>query len=246
MPEKSGRTMLAEGWTYSEVEEPRLGRLLSPARIDVVVGEILANSRVSALNTNEPCDEPDGKKRKARRIVFSLEPLSEKACIAMDWLLNGAGGLRASYAADAESGVAANRTICLAIADALEAERLPIDPRYNAKTKAAFRAGIRAALCRDSAKVWYDSPTDKATGVSVLDGQIECAAWREGRQRADQLPEMLELSPGQVSVARLKGRYVPRPRALDCKGAFLDPNEEVYVPASKRTRAHQIHLLGWS
>ena len=236
--------MPPDGWKYERIEVTRLDWLLAPASLDAIVEEIVQSSCLTEVVLDSPCWERDGKG--TARIEFILWPLSNATTIAMDRLLNGAYGLRALHASDPQAGADANTAVCLAVAAAIEAERIAFDECCETHVRASLRAGIQASLSHASAKIWFDGPTDRAAGDSVSHGMVDCAVWQAGRREIDRLPERLALSRQQVEAAILKGTCVPKPLALNVEGAFLTHSGEAYTPIAKRARPMQIHMMGWS
>jgi hypothetical protein len=194
----------------------------------------------------EPCDEAKLDKVIADRVSFHLQPNSPNAHDALDGLLNGAFGLRARYCLSPEQGSRATAFVCNAIAAAVLERKIGyVSGESNPQLTALAQAIVRSLL-RPSAKVWFDPFTDKRAAI-LDEGHVLSAIWdRSRRQPALVEAALSDLSPQQIEASLAKGRTVPRPALLDVKGAFVTAEGSEYIPRSKRTRALQIHLMGWT
>ena len=143
-------------------------------------------------------------------------------------------------------GQLCDRFVCSAIADAILQRKIGLASGVSNQQVTALTQAMVHSLSWPSAKVWFDPPTDKrAAGLD--DGHVLSAIWdRSRRQPALVEAALADLSPQQIEASLAKGRTVPLPALLDVKGAFVTAEGTEYVPRSKRTRALQIHLMGWT
>jgi len=219
--------------------------------LDSIVDEILDNVEISVACPAEPCSESQMDGLEAYRVVLELKSTRNESCDdAMDQLLNGAFGLRARYAVDPSGGSEATHRVCRAIAERICANRIPFSAG-SADSAFSLRANIDPSVLLPSAKIWFDQRVDRAA-ASAEEGSLECARWiRSWSEDLEKFQEILSsdsfrLTTHQIQQAVLKGRTVPTICSLDLKGAFTTSDAMEYVPLNKRTRALQLHLLGWS
>ena len=110
---------------------------------------------------------------------------------------------------------------------------------------------MNPSLLLPSAKVWFGRKVDRAP-ASFCEGELDCARWIESRTKnpnsiLDSLSSNdFDLTMQQIEYSLCKGRTMPTTGSLDIKGAFVTDNLDEYVTLNKRTRALQIHLLGWT
>ena len=214
--------------------------------LDELVAEVLAGMVIGDIALKEPCDEAKREKLIAHRISFVLRPVNETASRAADRLLNGAYGLRAHYCNSSEEGTEANGAICRALAEAIQKGTIRTDGDISGQQVTAHADAIGESLTKSSAKVWFDAPTDRRA-ARFDDGEVLSDVWAQSRKDPKRVESALpKMSPQQIGVSLAKGPSVPQPIALDVKAAFIAPNGMEYVPASKKTRALQIHLMGWT
>jgi hypothetical protein len=214
--------------------------------LGVLVGDLLAHSDLCGIEVREPCDEAKLEKVVANRVSFQLQPRSANGRDALDRLLNGASGLRARYCLSAEEGRRANAFVCREVADAIRDWRIAFASGVSNDEAAALTQAMRSSLNKPSAKVWFDRPTDKRA-AAFSDGRVSSEIWDQSRRQPELVRSALpSLSPQQIEVSMAKGGTVPLPGFLNIKGAFVTAEGAEYVPASKRTRALQIHLMGWT
>jgi hypothetical protein len=234
------------GWQYQQIDKGRSELLLQMASLDQLVAGVLAGVVIEDIRLKEPCDEAKRERRIAHRVTFSLRPTNEAAADAADRLLNGAFGLRAYYCCSPEEGSNANSVVCLSLADAIRARNVRSNGMIPGEQLHLLADALGESLCASSAKVWFDPLTDKRPGT-FEDGEVSSDVWAQSRMDQKRVQSALpELSAQQVEASLAKGRRVPRPLALDVKAAFIGPDGVEYIPASKRTRHLQIHLMGWT
>jgi hypothetical protein len=173
------------------------------------------------------------------------EFISNASREAADYLMNGVSGLRATYASDHVVGSRVNSAVCQVIADAILDSRIKISRGTPNSVRETLRECVATSMSKLSAKVWYDSDTDKSSPDIQL-GTVSCSVWEANWIQFRGLAERLGLTDQQLQVSISKGKTVPRPRKLDVKGAFVYSDEQEYVALSKRTRPLQIHLVGWT
>jgi hypothetical protein len=234
------------GWHYGGLTVSRSNSLTRKTSIDQLVADILAGAVVDNIKLKDRCDEAKREKLTAHRVSFGLRPTNEYAAEAMDQLLNGAFGLRARYCSSPEEGSIANASVCRAIAKAILAQQIGAGDDISERALFIMPNALGESLAKSSAKVWFDAPTDKR-GVESEDGEVFSEVWKQSRIDQERLTSMLpDLSPQQLKASLVKGLSVPRPLSLDVKAAFTERNGKEYVQGSKRSRAMQIHLLGWT
>lgn len=236
----------SRGWQYQHVDRSRSKLLMRAGSVDQLAAEVLAGVFIDDIRLREPCDEAKREKVIAHRVTFSLRPISEAASEAADRLLNGAHGLRAHYCYSPEEGSDANRAVCRSIMDAIQARTITSIRTITEQEYRALVDALGESLALSSAKVWFDPATDKRA-VKLEDGEVVSDLWRQSRADPKGVEFALPgLSAQQIEASVAKGRSVPRPLALDVKAAFTEPDGAEYIPASKRTRPLQIHLMGWT
>ena len=97
-----------------------------------------------------------------------------------------------------------------------------------------------------SAKVWFDPTTDWRR-VAAADGHVTATTWYRNHRQPQLVREALPcLSAQQIEFSLSKGATVSLPAFLDIKGAFVTADGTEHVAVSKRTRAIQIHFMGWT
>lgn len=231
-------------WRYRRLGNERLELLSKQVSIGFLVDLLLANSRLAELDPEERCEERAG--RGSRRVKFALLPEGSTATDALDQLLNGAFGLRATYAASAELGASANQEICRSVASAFLENRIRTSEPL--RLLEILHSAIACSLSFPTAKVWFDAVTDRSSASVLLEqGEVECSAWKPvPDDETEALALQLGIGVQQLEETASKGRSVPRPRALDVKGAFIFANGDEYQAQSKRQRPYQIHRLGWT
>jgi hypothetical protein len=235
-----------QGWQYQLVDRSRSELLMRMASLDQLVAEVLAGVVIEDIRLKEPCDEAKREKRIAHRVTFSLRPINETASDAADRLLNGAFGLRAHYCCSPEEGSSANSAVCRSLADAIRTRSVRSNGTIPGEQLHLLADALGESLLSSSAKVWFDPATDKRPG-RFEDGEVFSDVWAQSRVDRKRVQSALpELSAQQIEASLSKGRSVPRPLALDVKAAFIGPDGLEYIPASKRTRHLQIHLMGWT
>lgn len=233
-------------WRYTALTHSRREALEEPLSLGHLVSALLAHSTLSGIDVRERCDEAKLQRVVANRVGFQVRPTTNNARDALDRLLNGAYGLRASYCVSPEEGIRATTFVCREIAVAIRKRSIGLASGVSNDDVAALNQAMKPSLTHPSAKAWFDPPTDKRA-VTLDDGHLSSAVWDRSRH----LPEVVQtalpdLSPQQITVALAKGQSVPLPAFLDIKGAFVTGGGTEYVPESKRTRALQIHLMGWT
>lgn len=236
------------GWVYKGMKSARLQNLMSQKPLGAIVEEILENAVISRANPKAPCEESKKFGILAHRVEFELTSRHPGCANAMDQLLNGAFGVRARYAVDADEGSNATGRVCRIIAEAIRTGQLPFSDDF-AHLECALRENIEPSLSQPSAKVWFGESPDRA-GASPE--ELECTVWIRSRS-ADQtgIQEALscngyEFTSQDFEYRIGKGRTVPTTKSIGIKGAWVTDNGVPYVTLNKRTRARQIHLLGWS
>lgn len=235
-----------DGWRYTHLAESRLHILVEQLSLERLIGDVLAHSDLCGVDVREPCDEAKRDKVIANRVVFRLQPRNRSACDALDRLLNGAFGLRARYCLSPEEGSHATGFVCREIAGAIVERNIGVASGVPKEQIAALTQAVGYSLCQPSAKVWFDGPVDKCA-ADLNDGHLFSAIWDQSRREPALVEAALPcLSPQQIGASLAKGRTVPMPTALDVKGGFATAEGTEYVPRSKRMRALQIHLMGWT
>lgn len=206
----------------------RFAASLGPERIDALEEvhsfEEIARSLVSSMRIQcthvDPCDEAGG----FNRLV---------ACLAVDRPLfdlyfNSRHGYRGAYFVSSEYGSEMNGVLLKLLAPALIEFRRHESMSSNLMSK---------SLLASPAKSWLAEV-----------GKGFCAAC-EGDWNApkDDTPEILnkrwEIAPAPNSRF---GRKAPFLEKLRVMGAFVNATGEEYVAIRKRTRANDIHDVGWS
>lgn len=234
------------GWRYTGLTHSRRQTLEEPAPLGYLVGALLALSDLGGIDVRERCDEAKLEKVAANRVGFQLRPRTSNAREALDRLLNGDYGLRARYCVSPEEGSRATAFVCREIAVAIRERSIGLASGVSNDDVKALTKAMEPSLNEPSAKAWFDPPTDKRA-VTLDDGQVFSAVWDRSRRLPEAVQSALPgLSPQQITVLLAKGQGVPLPAFLDIKGAFVTAEGLAYVPASKRTRALQIHLMGWT
>lgn len=231
-------------WRYRRLGNERLELLSKQVSIGFLADLLLAHSRLAELDPEERCEERAG--RGSSRVTFALLPECSAAADALDQLLNGAFGLRATYAACAELGASANQEICRSIASAVLTNR--IRTSEPAGRLEMLHSAVACSLSFPTAKVWFDGDTDRSSASVLLQqGEVECSAWKPvPDDEIEAFALQLGIGVQQLEEAASKGRSVPRPLALDVKGAFIFANGDEYQALAKRQRPYQIHRLGWT
>jgi len=107
---------------------------------------------------------------------------------------------------------------------------------------------LQRSLASPFAKVWFPPDVDEA-GARPEAGTVSCAVWKNARAHRDDVVKAISkrgtIADDQFIVESMqKGECVPVAGALAVIGAFV--GDRVYIPLKKRTRAEQIHLMGWS
>jgi hypothetical protein len=234
------------GWRYQHIDRSRSELLTRTASLEHLAAEVLAGVVIDDIRLREPCDEAKREKLIAHRVSFSLRPVNEAASEAADRLLNGAYGLRAHYCYSPEEGSNANRSVCLSLVDALQGRTIRWNSTIPEQEYDALLDALGESLAKSSAKIWFDPPTDKRP-PRFEDGEIISDIWDQSRVDRKRVELALpELSAQQIEASLAKGRSAPRPLALDVKAAFTGLDGVEYIPASKKTRPLQIHLMGWT
>ena len=235
-----------DGWQYSHLAPGRRQGLLEQFPLERLISDVIAHSDLCGVNLCECCDEAKLERVVANRVSFQLQPNTPSAHDALDRLLNGAFGLRARYCLSPEEGSCATAIVCSAIATAISELEIGSVSGVSSPQVTALGQAMVHSLSWASAKVWFDPPTDKRAAAPD-DGNVLSATWdRSRREPALVEAALADLSPQQIEASLAKGRTVPLPTLLDVKGAFVTAQGSEYVPRSKRTRALQIHLMGWT
>lgn len=235
-----------DGWQYSHLAPSRRQSLLEQLPLERLISDVLAHSDLCGVEPHESCDEAKLDKVAASRVNFQLQPNTSSAHDALDRLLNGAFGLRARYCLSPEEGSCATAFVCSSIADAILERKIGLVSGVSNPQVTALGQAMVHSLARPSAKVWFDPPTDKRA-AALDDGHVLSAIWNRSRHQPTLVEVALaHLSRQQIEASLAKGQTVPLPALQDVKGAFVTAEGSEYVPRSKRTRALQIHLMGWT
>jgi len=239
-----------EGWRYEDVADERRHRLLSPASLDLLLEQIVANASIGNVVLAEPGEESSRRGISSHRITFRLLGANAVAVNAFDRLLNGVHGLRARFASSATAGAMAEGHVCRFVAHAIAAGNVAFAGDVDKTSRSGLGRQILAAMVHPPTKVWFDPTVDRVV-PSTAEGKVSCARWLQSR--ADPTSVSAELSRDdsrlaeqQIAVLLSKGAAVPIPHALDVKSAFRTKDGREYVALSKRTRDRQIHLTGWA
>jgi len=147
-----------------------------------------------------------------------------------DTFFNSPNGYRGSYFASPGIGDANNSLLLSRVLAVLEPWALRSVPGYNAEF-------VRASFLAPSAKAWLAECTMEL--CTVCEGE-----WARPND------ERIEIQNGrweQSSEPNARfGRLAPKHAKLRLFGAFLNARGDVFIPARKRDRAHQIYSAGWS
>jgi hypothetical protein len=215
-------------WSYalSAEEDVRAPALSIDLTFEELTSKIVNKLRVLCCHRNEL--EGSG----FCRPVYTLNighPL-------FDLFFNSSAGYRGAYFRSPGAGLDANVQFLTAIS-----EKLVTDPQ-TATSELAPRF-IRESLRTPSAKAWLAEH-----GKEVDPKCPYCKGeWGAG---SSGLPELAEICNGRWEIAlgqnAVWGRKAPYLTKLRVMGAFLNDRYEELVPSSKRFRAYDIHLYGWS
>jgi hypothetical protein len=239
-----------DGWRYENVTEKRRQWLLSPATLDLLLEQIIANTSIENVVLAEPCEESSADGISAHRIAFQARAMNPAATHAFDRLLNGACGLRARYAHSAAAGAHASGWVCRFLAHAVGAGRVAFANEVDKPSRASLRRHVTTSMAHPSAKVWFGPSVDRAAS-SVVAGVVSCTRWMQSRANPASISAQLSrdrfgLTDQQIAYLLGKGAEIPVPLSLDVKGGFRTRDGSEYVALSKRNRDLQLHLTGWT
>ena len=207
-------------WEYSHaVSDDRQRALLRPPSFESIGVSIAKTMRVLCRHPDR-CDEAEG----YHRVVYCTavdRPL-------FDLFFNSANGYRAWYFRSPAEGVAMNGRLLGTLTPVLLAFKS--DDRIDPKM-------VQASLSAGSAKAWL-AEVGKGS-CEHCDGEWHTAQ----NDFAEILNDRWELS--SVPDAR-NGRKAPFLTMIRVVGGFVNPTSEEYVPERKRSRAKDIHEVGWS
>jgi hypothetical protein len=147
-----------------------------------------------------------------------------------DSFFNARSGYRGRYFESPELGEASNSIVMRSA--------LAVMAPWAMRSVPAFNAGfVQASFLAPSAKAWLAEASlelcEQCTGEWIRPGE-----------------DHIEISNGRWEISAEPnasfGRRAPRHEKLRFFGAFLNARGDVFIPARKRDRAHQLNSTGWS
>jgi hypothetical protein len=207
-------------WRFAEsLGRERIEALEAARSFEDMARAIAASPHIQCTHI-DPCDEADGFNRLVGCIVID-RPL-------FDLYFNSPYGYRGAYYASTEYGLEMNAFLLRLLAPALTGfthhEGMSSDLMLTsiiAPSAKSWLAEVGKGFCSKCEGDW-SSPTDDAP--EILNERWEVATAANSRF----------------------GRKAPFLRRIRVMGAFVNPAGKEYVPTRKRTRAKDIHDIGWS
>jgi len=166
------------------------------------------------------------------RVVYGIQVKSE----LFDLFFNSSSGYRAAYFRSPGEGINANATFFMVITPKLIGSSLS----SNRGLDSDF---IKQSLLTPSAKVWLAEHTKE-----IEKDCVGCKGeWSSGSIGDKDGPEILNGVWERSDRVKAKwGCKAPFLTKLRLMGAFLDDEFNEWIPVDKRSRAKEIHELGWS
>lgn len=219
----------------------RRGAHATGASFDDVIAALLGTAAGFSYRAKRGCREAKGHTRP--EFFFSVQP------DVFDLFFNSRSGYRAQFCGDHRVGAAQNGKLIRGFEQRLLA--VAVSSGAGVTSPGFSLQQIRSALSLPSAKVWMDEyDADSTLNKSSVDAEsliaINIPHWvKTARTVSDQVRR--GQSPNRSKEKALLGIQAPEGRRLVVFGAWLsDSTGQEYVVPSKRYRAKEIRLYGFS
>lgn len=213
----------SDDWRYEGVSEERLRYLNASVSFEEILARI---DREGTVRSAKIDPGRDSDVQGGIRPIFEVSVTRETS----DLFFNGPDGYRGKYWQGTEIGQVANRQVIEILTP-----RLLAHPKDKFKIIAPARMmalpELEKSLQLPSAKVWIGAEIESIANAT---GELIVRRWRQN-QLSGKLPQSAALASRPMMS-----------EILDVKGAFLTGEGIELVQLSKKDRANQIHLGGWS
>lgn len=209
-------------WDVSRLEHWRQAYLNNGRSFEEIVDSIIAEAVLERATVEPYRTAPCNESGKARQVCFLIRIKPQ----TYDLFYNSADGLRGRYWQNPQWGDLATNYLI----DALKPLLLKSVEDYGPDFEMSVR-NVEDSLDAASAKVWvYEGNGSK---ISSQGGpQIVVPRWAQNESKLG--------SKGQ------QWRWSPCDDQIEIKGALIDPEGIEHIPESKRDRANQIYMFGFT
>lgn len=213
-------------WNTEDLPPDRLQYLEGGYSFEDITNLISEGARVVSVQVRPFETFADSNEKTARQVVFRCRVVG-RIC---DLFFNSRDGLRGRYWQSPKIGSDANAALIHALLPKLIAATGEMTVHYARGAAEMNEADISKSLTATSSKIWpCEFDEQGLRSLPIGDRSLRIARWITNESRKP-----------------TRWRWAPNDRDLEVKGALIDVHGKEHIPESKKDRAEQIYLYGFT